>query len=230
MSVDMKPISDMNAYLRELESCGERITYMGSGWQSLHQVNTSSPVQGQQPQSLPLYWLESTSLVTSEPIACWRCRKLMREYAIGFHLVPRDSHLEQIWRIIPLSYMNRIVPFTSCFLNLLKNSYSIDFVYSQKMNKTYLGQLCPHCHVLHGENFIFRNYMNRGGMFSHPQYSHTKIYWAWLPRIADTTYRVYSELTADDFTVNLDPHRIQIVGFHNAYHALPFWKSIPDFV
>ncbi|MDH7890303.1 hypothetical protein [Bifidobacterium catenulatum] len=40
--------------------------------------------------------------------------------------------------------------------------------YSKTMGRTYPALTCPKCVGIQGGNFVYRNYRNRGGVFSNP--------------------------------------------------------------
>jgi len=59
-------------------------------------------------------------------------------------------------------------PLSRPFLRTFGMDRRVRPTYSKTMGRTYPALVCPKCGGVQEDNFIYRNYRNRGGVFSNP--------------------------------------------------------------
>ncbi|MFC0265192.1 hypothetical protein [Alloscardovia macacae] len=194
------------------------------GWQDL---DNSYRRRGKSP-FLARYQLESVAFVASEEVRCWKCGASVREYGVGFHLIPEDSGKNEIWRIMSFAEVNETAVFTEVFLEYLKDNYSIKPRYSKTMRAEYLSLGCAYCDALFGDAIVYCNVDNRGkGISGRGAEENKLLLWFDLPRLADRKYRTFDELCNKTFYADVHPHRIRREGEHPVGKSMPVWGAIP---
>lgn len=134
---------------------------------------------------------------------CWKC---------GFYNIQSGLFLELGgWneyrcRIVAWSVADDIGLLSQAFLDMLNAGYCVRRRYSKTMGREYLGACCPRCNSLQGDNFIYRNYQGRGGVFSNPADS-SRLTAHMLPSFTDAEPRRF-DWAFDSLTLETEPRRI----------------------
>lgn len=157
----------------------------------------------------PREWcaVERVDLAAGGTQPCRKCGRQSAEY--GMHLELRDGDGDR--HDIIASFNNFDGLFTEEFKSLLSRRYAVRYRYSKAMGHEYLSNGCPFCNAISGDNFVFRNYLGRGGTFSNPMRRREKIELYSLPSFTGNMPTPYEWMT-NNFAVEVEPTRLRTAG------------------
>lgn len=181
---------------------------IGKGWimgLEIHEINAGSPLPWLMAESGMGFWrLNKVALIYGERrVPCWRCGFPNVQSGLFLELGGRN---EYHCRIVAWSVADSIGLLSQAFLDTLNAGYCVRRRYSKTMGCEYLATCCPKCGCIQGDNFIYRNFKGRGGVFSNPADT-SRLTAHMLPSFTDTDPRRF-DWAFDGFTLEAEPRRI----------------------
>ena len=137
-------------------------------------------------------------------VPCWRCNHPVIHSGLFLELEGRDGYH---CRVVSWSDVHDAGLLSQPFLRTLNDCWRVRPTYSKTADSTYLGITCPKCGSLQGDNFVYKNYQNRGGVLSNPN-DKSPLEVMPLPMFTDDQpQRFYWAF--DRFSLDLEPQRIR---------------------
>ena len=136
-------------------------------------------------------------------VPCWKCGFPVIQSGLFLELEGRDGYH---CRVVSWSGTDRIGLFSQPFLRTLDMDWRVRSTYSKTMGRTYLAVTCPKCGGIQGDNFIYRNYRGRGGVFSDPT-DKSPLEVRPLPVFTDDRPQGFG-WAFDTFSLDVEPRRI----------------------